>query len=514
MMSRTNSAVALFLAVYGLLVVPWIFWPTDDAAFAVLVFGLYSLLAVGLATDLTENVLALCWPACVPPRLKTCARKAPVAVLMTVCDDSSPEHLSYLRPLAVAGYDVYLLDDSIMPVTLPEDLAGRVAHVRRGNHRAGAKAGNLNHWLNIYGARYEYAALLDADSEMSVKALETLVLTAEHPANARTAVFQAKIESARSRSLFAQLLSAGARPRARVMERVHAPLGILLSFGHNQLLRVEPIREVGGFNERLTSEDTSLSLQLAAAGWQTQLVDVWTRDTDPETVAAYVRRTTRWARQTIELFHHPWRDVPLRLKLLLCRHLLSYTLPVVGVLLLGISLWTGPETPERAWSFLRASLSLTDGYQVYGLTLWPVFIVFLLYTVLRLVLARAEGVSWRLLLLSFILGNAPFAALLPPLIGSLLISACGVKVRFVPTNSRYALSRDASLRRHLLFGLTTALLLSALVAGALYHPGSLLVGFNIIWLTQLLLSPLSLLILSLGKRRGAGRSLSDSEAVT
>lgn len=511
-MSRTSSAVTLFLALYGLLVIPWIFWPSGNSAFALLVFSLYSLLAVGLAADVTEVVLALCWPKCSPPRLKARVRETPTAVLMTVCDDASPRHLGCLRPLAMAGYDVYLLDDSTAPLSLPEDLRKCVTHVRRGNGRAGAKAGNLNHWLKHYGKRYEYAVLLDADSEMSAHAVETLVLTAEHRANARVAIFQAKIESADSKSLFARMLSAGARPRARVMERVHGPLRLLLSFGHNQLLRLGPIRAIGGFNERLTSEDTSLSLELAAGGWQTRLVDVWTRDTDPESVAAYVRRTTRWARQTVELFHQPWRDVPLRLKLLLCRHLLCYTLPIVGILLLGISLWTGPDTPEKAWRFLAASFSFTDGYEVYGLALWPACAVFLLHTVLRLVIARLEGVSWRLLLLSLILGNAPFAALLLPLAGSVLLSALGFKVRFVPTNSRHALSLDARVHRQLLFSLTTCLLLSVLVAGALYRPGSLLVGFNVIWLAQLLLSPLSLLILALYDCRGALSRVPGSEA--
>lgn len=511
-MSRAKTAAALFVATYTLLTVPWVFWPSGGTACGLLVFALYSLLALGLAADFAEAVLALRWPRRTLPRLASGAPKSSAAVVMTVCDDSSPEHLSRLRPLSAAGYDLFLLDDSAVRATLPRDLVDQVTHVRRGG-RAGAKAGNLNHWLTRHGRRYEYAVLLDADSTMTAESVEALLLTAEHPSNDDVAIFQAKVEPSGRESLFAWLLSAGARPRARVLERVHGPLGLLLSFGHNQLLRLAPIRAAGGFDESLASEDTSLSLQLAAAGWRTELVDVWTCDTDPETIAAYVRRTIRWARQTVELFRRPWHGVPLRLKLLLCRHLLSYTLPIVGALLLGISLWTGPETPDRAWSFLTASLSLAAGYEVYGLALWPAFIAFALLNVFRAALARLEGVPWRLLLLSSVLGSAPAAVLLLPLAGSLLASACGFRVRFVPTNSRYARGRDAGLRRRLLLGLATCLLLSALTAGALHRPGSLLVGFNIIWLAQLLLSPLSLLVLSLANRRAdASAARLDSEA--
>src|SRR5437868_9948271 len=113
----------------------------------------------------------------------------------------------------------------------------------------------------------------------------------------------------------AKILATGARPRMRVMERVHGPLGLLLSFGHNQLIRLQPVREFGGFEETLTNEDTVLSLRLAAAGQRAALVDVWTTDTEPATVSAYIRRTLRWARQTVELVHYPWAGVPLRLKI-------------------------------------------------------------------------------------------------------------------------------------------------------------------------------------------------------
>jgi cellulose synthase/poly-beta-1,6-N-acetylglucosamine synthase-like glycosyltransferase len=335
---------------------------------------------------------------------------------MTVCDDSNEKCLTSLHNLADAGYDVYILDDSASALITTEELNGRVQHIRRGA-RTGAKAGNLNNWLTTYGDLYEYLLLLDADSMISVEAADGLLLTAEHPDNSDAAMFQAKIEAADDGSLFAKTLSAGARPRMRVMERVHGPLGLMLSFRHNQLLRVRQVIAVGGFDESLTNEDTVISLDLAAAGQRVVLVDIWSTDTEPETVSAYIRRTLRWARQTVELFHRPWHAAPLRLKLLLCRHLLAYLLPIVGISLFGLSLWTGDVTSEHALSFWSASLTIKPGYELYGLTMWSVLGVSALSGVLRIVLARSENVPWRLLLLSAAIGKAPYSIVLMPLAG-------------------------------------------------------------------------------------------------
>jgi hypothetical protein len=497
--NREGVAIALFFAIYGLLTVPWIFWPVSNLVLSLIVFVLYSILAIGLAIDTTEVILSLWWPRHSLPRLKAKASPASTAIVMTICDDSTPQQLRNLQCLESAGYDLYLLDDSISPVTF-SGVLHRVTHVRRGHH-TGAKAGNLNNWVNEHGQQYRYVIVLDADSTVSIETVQALIQAAEHPANANVAVFQAKIDSSYNQSLFAWLLSAGARPRMRIVERVYGPLGILLSYGHNQLLRLEPILAIGGFDEILTGEDTSLSLQLARGGWRTDIVDVWTCDTDPQTVEAYIRRTTRWARQTIELFLQPWFDVPLRLKLIVCRDLLSYVLPLVALLLLGISLWTGPATPKGAWNFLVASLSFSPGYEIYGLTLWPALFVVCLLIVLRTILAWLEGVPWRLFFLSSLLGNPACSVLAVPLAGSMLASALGFKVRFVPTNSSYRRGYGEALRHQLIPVLSAVVLLSIMLVGALRHPGSLLVGFNLLWVTQLAVSPLALLIVWIASRR-------------
>ena len=285
-----------------------------------------------------------------------------------------------------------------------------MVHVRRLS-RCGAKAGNLNHWLATHGHRYRYLTVLDADSVMPLATLDHLVRIAASPECARVAVFQTKIEAVTAgATLFARLQGIGARPRARVLERVHARLGCLLSFGHNQLIRIEALTAVNGFDENLTCEDTVLSLELASRGWRTELADAWSYDSDPVDVAACNRRTVRWARQTVEMFRRPWYDAPLCLKLLLCRHLLSYLLPPVAILLLGLSLWTGPASLAQAMDFLAASLRLEPGFRVYGIALLPSVALFLLLVTLRTAIALLERVPVHHLALSWVLGGGAVPA--------------------------------------------------------------------------------------------------------
>jgi cellulose synthase/poly-beta-1,6-N-acetylglucosamine synthase-like glycosyltransferase len=418
-MPRLAIAMTLFLGLYIVLVVPSAAWPTNNLILSLVAGWLYALLALGLAAEVTELILALCWP---PPTLQLSKAAPPrqkVAVLITVCDDWTIGNLRGLHPLSRAGYDVFVLDDSSLPAVLPSELLHRAVHVRRGQ-RSGAKGGNLNHWLWQYGNPYEYSVVLDADSSISTEVIDHLVLAAEHPENARVALFQSKVEPIAQASLFARVLAAGARPRARVLDRVHGPMGLLLSQGHNQLLRLGPVRSLGGFDETSTSEDTVLSLDLVATGWQIALVNVWSHDTEPDTVAAYTRRTVRWARQTVELFNHSWRPVPLRLKLLLCRHLLAYLLPLFSVGLLTMSLWSGPTRLSDSSRFLMAALTLQKGYFLYSVTLWSILSISGLLLILRMVVARQEGVPWRTQLLTAVFGGAPLTRsclfpLLPPL---------------------------------------------------------------------------------------------------
>jgi cellulose synthase/poly-beta-1,6-N-acetylglucosamine synthase-like glycosyltransferase len=496
---KKDKAIFLFLVIcfYLALSIPWVFWPLFTFLPGVLMFGLYSLLALGLAIDTTEVMLAICWRSKSMKIAAGVPQRQDCAIVMTVCDDAKPELINLLYPLMKAGYDVYLLDDSLYPEAMPNFVGKQIFHIRRP-FRFGAKAGNLNHWLSRYSEAYKYVAILDSDSVVPVNAMDTLLLAAQHPDNSDVAIFQSKIgPTPNPRTLFARVQGVGARPRARVFERVHSRLGCLLSFGHNQLVRLSALAELGGFDETLSSEDTVLSLELVSKHWRTELVDTWTYDSDPETVAKYIRRSLRWARQTVELFSRPWYDVPVRLKLLMCRHLLNYTLPLVGFVLLCLSLWSSTASIGNTWNFLKASVCFDQGYWVYGLALWPTFAIFGVCLILQTILAIREGISVRLLFLAWIIGSAPYLFMLLPLALALTKSAFGKRVCFVPTGSKYAQAGDTKMVLWTTRIIPACVLLSLMGIGIIRHPGSLLVGFNAIWITYLFFSPAALAISSI-----------------
>jgi hypothetical protein len=481
---------------------PFALWPSEFTVVGTVALLCYVVLATCAALEATEAACALAWPRHVLPELPAPSMRRRVAVLMTICGDASDRGLAALSLLAAIGrYDVFVLDDSPTSIVLPEDLADRCHHVRRRSH-FGAKAGNLNHWLARFGDHFDFALLLDADSIVSARTLERLLAAADHPANRDVAVFQAKIAADRHyASVFAGLVADGAAPRARVLERVHARFGLLLSFGHNQLLRLAAVRGVG-FDESLAAEDTALTLALAARGWRVGLVDAWSFDRDPGTIATFNRRTVRWAMQTAELFSRDWHDVPLRLKLLMCRHLLGYLSPIAGSLLLFVLVYGTQATPQEVLRFLHDALVFQEGYAIYGGCLLVTGSAHLSAFILRCAVALSEGIAVRRLLAGLVLGHAYILTLVPPLTVGLVGRVLGQRVVFVPTFSARALHGDLSRRTRLQRVLTASLLWVPLLVGVALHPGSLLVGFNLLWISMPPLSAAALLVL---ERHRSGR---------
>src|SRR5688572_19019705 len=125
-MGRPVVAGALFVVLYLVLTVPLALWPVGILPLSVITYGLYTLLTLGLAADVTELILALVWPVQVIPRAQGATPRHKTAVLMTVCDDWTNQYLAGLRPLSEAGYDVFVLDDSTQLATLPAVLKDHV----------------------------------------------------------------------------------------------------------------------------------------------------------------------------------------------------------------------------------------------------------------------------------------------------------------------------------------------------------------------------------------------------
>jgi Glycosyl transferase family group 2 len=480
--------VLLALAVYLLLVLPAI-WPPFHMGL-VPVSLVYLIIALSISLQVTDDVLSLFWRRRVPDLKESTAplSLARVAVLMTICNDCSEWHIAKLQELVDSDYQVYVLDDSDMPLTPQKGVPSGVVVVRRET-RCGAKGGNLNHWLWRFGDAFDYAIILDSDSYIPVVSADKLVRTAHHPENCNVAIFQCMIQPRPvSGTIFERALLAQARPRMRILKRVHDSIGLSLSFGHNQLVRLNSVRLVGGFEEHLSNEDTVLSLRLAASGFSTRLLDLWSYDTEPADLDRYTRRTRRWACQTMELFSRRWTAAPVGLKFLLCRHLLTYLFPILATFLLAISIWTSPVARVPAQAIFTHILFGEDGFESYSVRLWIALGALFLSAALRLVNGVLAGVSLKEQGIALIFGSAPYAGLIAPLSIGMLKSALGMHAPFVPTNAREPSSNRKHVERSLAFHGSGSLLVGILWLGAIFRPGSFFVGFNALWLTWLLIS--------------------------
>ena len=297
----------------------------------------FELIFIGIVYDITESLFAIFAQPRKTNRLITLGEHPPVALVMVTCDDIQPRRWGTLRQ-SYPACDIFILDDSkIAEYQALVDQSGYTV-IRRQDKRA-FKAGNLNYWFNNYGGNYKYFAVLDSDSLVPPDFIEKLVAYAEHPANQKIAIFQSYIFPIEAETIFSKVLGSMAQLRFYIFERFSNRTGLMLSWGHNQLIRTSAVVEVGGFCEMISPEDTTLSLMLDQKGYTIRLVDVVSYDTEPPYIFAFTRRWARWAGQTAEVFSLPWKGTSFRLKALLCDHLYNYTVHNVFIALLIITAW-------------------------------------------------------------------------------------------------------------------------------------------------------------------------------
>jgi cellulose synthase/poly-beta-1,6-N-acetylglucosamine synthase-like glycosyltransferase len=401
---------------------------------SVIFFLGFELIFIGIAYDITESIFALFSRPRKTPSLPVLKSHPPVAILMTVCDDARPSRWATLYQ-NYPNCDIFILDDSKTPEQ--QSLVNQSGHtvVRRPDRHA-FKAGNLNYWLNMYGAKYKYAAILDSDSRISCDFLDKLVAFAEHPDNQKIAVFQSHIFPVDAETLFARVLGSMARLRFYVSERFANRAGLVLSWGHNQLIRTDVVRQIGGFCEEISPEDTALSLTLSQVGYSTRLVNVISYDTDPPNILTFTRRAVRWAGQTAEVFSRPWNEASFRLKLLLCYHLYTYTIHNVYIGLLLLTAW---GFDSRGISPLKLFQFIGNNFQ--DLWLWTLAwaemtLLWVIHFLLRAYLGKRAGISLKVLVTHTLLSTAlrSFMGLATDI--SVFGGLAGRESDFTPTNSR------------------------------------------------------------------------------
>jgi membrane glycosyltransferase len=227
-----------------------------------------------------------------------------------------------LKDLGAEGnFEIFFLSDTTDPTlaaneeAVMQDLVRRQPNApfwyRRRRDNVQKKQGNINDFVQRWGARYEYMIELDADSMVSPEAMLELVRRAD--ANPRTALIQTLpiIVGAKTFSARAQQLAL----------RVHGGLfgagltwwsgGAGNFWGHNAIIRLAPFarhaslpvlpgREpLGG---KILSHDFVEAALLRRAGWRVEIAgDIeGSYEEAPPTLVDLASRDRRWAQGNIQ----------------------------------------------------------------------------------------------------------------------------------------------------------------------------------------------------------------------
>jgi len=474
-----------FTLITGIWLVDW------NSTISIVYFFGFVLLYIGIAFDLTEIILSIWNTPQDIPKSPFLTHSPAVALLMTICDDANTYVLRQLKNQNYSNYDIYILDDSFNE--MQQEIINQTGYkiLRRGNRR-GYKAGNLNHWLDKYGKFYKYMIVLDSDSLLPDNFITCMVEYAEHPLNRQVALFQSKIIPWNTHLSMPRMLGALAPMRMHILDRIANRMGTMLSWGHNNLTRLEVLLDIGGFQEHLTSEDTTLSLLLSARGYSIKLVDVISYDSEPNDLHAYTRRGLRWAQQTTALFHYPWQSASIKLKMFLCYQLYGYVLPYVYLTLLMMAAWMPVRNVSLNWQY---ALNFIFESRYY---LSPWFFAVLIMTGLwiiqilaRFVFAYRAGVSVHDFIFHyFFSASLMYFTVFPIGLAILETLILGNKISFVPTNS--VLPQQNGLRKNLYQMIPLFIYGGMLFAGLLLKNRYLLFSLNGLPIILLFLAPLTL----------------------
>ncbi|WP_207539316.1 glucans biosynthesis glucosyltransferase MdoH [Sabulicella rubraurantiaca] len=244
-------------------------------------------------------------------------RRSRTAIALCLRNEATEEVLPalgrLLDALPLEGFDAWLLSDTRDPVlraaedraiaafraTRPD--AARIS-LRRRTEATGFKAGNVMSFLDAEGESYDFALVLDADSEMSGEAV--LRLAAMLESDPRIGLVQQLIVGRPVAQPFPRIFQFGMRAGMRAWATGQGwwqgPKGPY--WGHNAMFRVSAFREHARLETLpdgsvLLSHDQVEAIRLHEAGWE-----VWcwpeergSMEGNPPALPEFLARDERWA---------------------------------------------------------------------------------------------------------------------------------------------------------------------------------------------------------------------------
>ena len=414
---------------------------------------------VPVAFDLSDVVL-LWLPRPDPlPRLDTLSRQPRVALLYLTCDDYVWSSLAAIGNQSYEALDCYVLDDSRNP--LPLECVPTPAIVVRRATRAGFKAGNINHWLRLYGASYEYIVVLDSDSELPPHFVSDMLKFAEHPKNAQVANFQALTFPSAPETMLQRCLAAGHSYRMRVASALQTHSESILSWGHNNLIRVSALEDVGGFDEAYVAEDAATTLRLIHRGYFCKIVEVVSYEGIPGNLEALASRTLRWTRQTLQILGANWSGIRLCTKLQILRPLASYLLHPILLASLCVAALSQRFSNDRSDDILQVRFVFIQIASLVGMPLalavakWP--------------LARAAKTTLRAVIVNQFVMTSLSCYLMVPTTLAIVRHVAGERFTFTPTSKDAQRNQGSSSYAMLNVGVLSGLIVASVTLRGNYR---------------------------------------------
>jgi cellulose synthase (UDP-forming) len=339
---RHRMRLRLFVALCLPLALFYFAWLLDPAR-----IGNPVLYVILIAAELFNLLQAIgFWWTCTGersrPPLGLAGEHPDVDVLVPVYDepvDIVEPTIAAARQMQGARVHVWLLDDGGRHELRAMASRQGAGYVRR-KHRAGAKAGNINHALRR--TRSPIVVVLDCDHVPQPRFLQA---TLGHLAGPDVAFVQTP--QCYANAGMSQLAAAAWSQQALffgAIARGKDGHGAMFCCGTNVVFRREALEDAGGFPEGSVTEDFELSVRLHERGWRSAYVpEVLAQGLGPEDMASYVGQQHRWARGCLGAIGAVMRArLPLRVRLqylLSCSYFLTgwtvlayMTFPVIRIL--------------------------------------------------------------------------------------------------------------------------------------------------------------------------------------
>ncbi|MBY0612464.1 MAG: glucans biosynthesis glucosyltransferase MdoH [Beijerinckiaceae bacterium] len=269
-------------------------------------------------------------------------------------------------------FHLYILSDTTDPVIAASEKQAadqlskrhpRLSTYRRRDANTGFKAGNIRDFCDTWGASHDFMITLDADSVMSVTAIERLVRIME--ANPRLGIVQSLAVGLPSTSAFTRLFQFGMRlgMRSYTLGSAWWQGDCGPYWGHNAIIRIAPFAEhchlprllgSGPLSGDILSHDQVEAVLMRRAGYECRVLPIedGSYEMNPPALIEFIRRDLRWCQgnmQYVKLLG--LKDVSLISQYQLCFAILMFAGSPASVLFMLIAALRSRTAAEPAALF-------------------------------------------------------------------------------------------------------------------------------------------------------------------